>query len=722
MLLTLVALSMAPALTIQTPTTGTIVLTVEEEMGPVADALIRVEPLSAGLPPARTDAEGRARLVLPAGRRVLRIARIGYIARRVAVVVPAGGQTAVTVTVQMEMAMVEVEEITVSTARTERLAGETPIRVEVLTPDEVDEKTQMSPGGVTMMLNETNGVRVQSTSPSIGTGAVRILGLPGQYTAMLADGLPLYGGASSSLGPLDISPVDLRQVEVIKGAASALYGGQALGGVINLLSKPPSGRSEVLVNHTTRNVTDAAAWLSRRLSPGVGGSLLVSGTRQAAQDLDDDGWTDQPRVRRWSVRPRISVADSAGRSLFVTAGYSYDDRTGGTVEGRTAPDGLPFAEALTSRRADLGVSGRMPIRRGGDVAVRAAVSTTGREREFGPGPDERDRLSTGFFEVTRSVASGRTALVLGAALQGDRYENQLNGGYDHAWWTPGMFTTGEHDIGPITASASLRADFHPEAGTQVTERLAFLARPADAWSVRLSGGTGFAPATAQIEETEGIGLRHVRPGARLEPEHSSGVTLDIAGRHGPVNLLVTGFASEVRDAVQLTEAGDSSTDAILLNAGEPTRFWGGEAVAVWRFAGGKLIGTYGVLHATRVDAVGGRREDVPLQPRHRASLDLMLERPGVYRVGAEIIVYGRQALDDDPYRERSEPYAYAMFLAMRRFGPVELVANFENLFDVRQTDHAPLVRPAPGVGGRWTVDAWAPLDGFVANLVLRYRW
>ncbi|HUQ98463.1 MAG TPA: TonB-dependent receptor plug domain-containing protein [Gemmatimonadaceae bacterium] len=156
------------------------------------------------------------------------------------------------------------QDVVVTASRTERLAGQTPVRVEVIDEMEVDENTLMAPSGITMLLNETPGIRVQQASPTLGTGSVRILGLPGQYTAMLADGLPLYGGAASALGPLDISPVDLKRVEIIKGAASSLYGGQVLGGVINLDSKPPTGRSEVLLNRRTMGVTDAATW-SRRL-------------------------------------------------------------------------------------------------------------------------------------------------------------------------------------------------------------------------------------------------------------------------------------------------------------------------------------------------------------------------------------------------------------------------------------------------------------------------
>ena len=100
----------------------------------------------------------------------------------------------------------------------------------------------------------------------------------------------------------------------------------------------------------------------------------------------------------------------------------------------------------------------------------------------------------------------------------------------------------------------------------------------------------------------------------------------------------------------------------------------------------------------------------------------MLERPGVYRIGVEGTYYGRQQLDDNPYLQTSKPYVYAMAIAMRQFGSMELVANFENLLNVRQTDYQSLLRPTPTVGGRWTTDVWAPLEGFMANVAVRFRW
>ena len=238
-------LGIATRLSGQQADSGRVHIAVRESMGMLAGFTVQ----SAGRS-VQTDSLGVARLMLPVGRQLVVVMRTGFVTARVAVVVLRDSLVTVSVTASMsaaagntamsDMAM-PMAEVRVSATRTERLAGESPIRVEVVDEMEVDEKTLMSPSGIGMLLNETPGLRVQASAPGLGTGSVRILGLPGQYTVMLADGLPLYGASASALGPLDISPVDLQRVEIIKGAASALYGGQALGGVINLVSKPPTG-------------------------------------------------------------------------------------------------------------------------------------------------------------------------------------------------------------------------------------------------------------------------------------------------------------------------------------------------------------------------------------------------------------------------------------------------------------------------------------------------
>src|SRR6185436_19460033 len=155
----------------------------------------------------------------------------------VAVVVQAGTETAVVI--KLVPQPTREEEVTVTSTRTNARVQDEPLRVEVLGREEVEEKLLMTPGDIAMLLNETAGLRVQVTSPSLGAASLRIQGLRGRYTQLLADGLPLYGGQSGSIGLLQIPPMDLAQVEIIKGVASAFYGASALGGVVNLVSRRP---------------------------------------------------------------------------------------------------------------------------------------------------------------------------------------------------------------------------------------------------------------------------------------------------------------------------------------------------------------------------------------------------------------------------------------------------------------------------------------------------
>ena len=101
-----------------------------------------------------------------------------------------------------------IEEVVVTSTRSRRSFEEQPTRVEVLGRGEINEKANMKPGDIRMLLNETTGIQVQQTSPTSFNSSIRIQGLDGKYTQLLRDGMPLYGGFSGGLSLLQIAPLD----------------------------------------------------------------------------------------------------------------------------------------------------------------------------------------------------------------------------------------------------------------------------------------------------------------------------------------------------------------------------------------------------------------------------------------------------------------------------------------------------------------------------------
>ena len=108
-----------------------------------------------------------------------------------------------------------IEEITVISTRNRLSFEQQPTRIELLGSEEVNEKANMKPGDIRMLLNEITGIHVQQTSPVTFNSSIRIQGLDGKYTQLLLDGMPLYGGLSAGLGLLQIPPLDLEQVEAV---------------------------------------------------------------------------------------------------------------------------------------------------------------------------------------------------------------------------------------------------------------------------------------------------------------------------------------------------------------------------------------------------------------------------------------------------------------------------------------------------------------------------
>ncbi len=613
----------------------------------------------------------------------------------------------------------KVAPVIVQATRSRRRVEDEPLRVEVVSQEEVEEKLLMTPGDITMLLNETSGLRVQSTSPALGGASVRVHGLKGRYTQVLTDGLPLHGAQTGGFTLLQIPPMDLASVEVVKGVSSALYGGSALGGVVNLISRrPDDGREQnVLLNATSLGGIDGVYFLADTTASGHGFTVLGGVHTQRSSDIDGDEWLDLPEYQRFVLRPRLFTRSSGGASRMFTLGVTSDTRRGGLASA-SGPGG-PWTEELASVRGDVGTVIVQPV--GMTFLTLKGTFSLDRHRHVFGVVTDRDTHRAGFAEASLTGAGLGGIWVLGAAVQHSAFSEHYVGSFSEVETTPGIFAQHTFDLGGRTAvTASARTDLHAEHGAMFAPRLSALRQLGGGWTLRASAGGGYYAPTPFVEEVEAVGLRPLDPPTGLHAERATSASLDLGGEIGGVELLATLFASEIRDAVAARRSASDSSRIELLNLSGPTRTRGAELLLRAHPDPFHLSFSMAHLTASEPDPVTGARGESPLTPQLTFGLLAAWENEDVGRVGVEVYYTGAQSTPEIPSRPRSPAFTHVGALAERRVGVVRVFINGENLLDERQTRHAPILRTTPGLGGRRTTDIWGPLEGRVFNIGVRF--
>ncbi len=548
---------------------GRITMHVLHETSPIRGAIIE-----AGAVRTITDVRGEAQLALEMGSHTIRIERLGFVTESLAVnVLPGGNQP---ITVQLRDESLESEVVVVTATRSGTVIGDQPIRVEAVPEEEIEENLTIQPGNLSTLLNELAGVRMESTAPGLGGATLQIRGLPGRLTQLLSDGLPLVGTEPAGFGLLQTPPLDLQRVEVIKGVASALYGGSALGGVLNLVSRTPGGEPELLLSRTSRGGTDAVGFAAGSLTPKWGYTLTGGAHDQQREDLDGDAWADLADYRRYTFRPRFFFNDESGRSLFMTAGVVDEDRAGGSLPGRTLPDGTVFIEALHTTRVDGGAVGRMPQDDGRILSGRVSATMADHDRTFGL-QRVQDTQTTLFGETTLSGRGQGHSWVLGAAIGQDQLQVSDVPGVGYTYTVPSIFAQDEFAPADwVILAASGRIDMHSDYGTFFSPRLSALLMPADRWTIRASIGTGFAAPTPFVDEIESTGLGVLDPLTGLQAERAASASLDAQWAANGWEANVSIFGSEIRHPLEVRPALEAGR-LLLVNGERARRAFGGEA-------------------------------------------------------------------------------------------------------------------------------------------------
>jgi outer membrane receptor for ferrienterochelin and colicins len=498
------------------------------------------------------------------------------------------------------------EEIVVRATRTGTLIRDEPLRVEAVPAGEIEENLTVQPGNLSSLLTELPGVRVQSAAPALGGAGLQLRGMPTRHTVVLTDGLPLLGAEPDAFGLLQTPPLDLARVEVIKGAASALYGGSALGGVLNLISQTADAEPGVLASATSRGGRDLLGFFTEKGSSRWSGTLTAGAHYQSREDVNADGWADLPGYRRFTLRPRAWWDRGAGRSLFLTAGFTDENREGGTLAGRVLPNGSSFPEALRTRRFDGGAVSQSSLADGLVLSGRLSFTSSRLDRTFGA-QRIASTQTTVFGEEALSGSHHGHARVLGLAFEREELAVHAVPGVSYIYNVPALFVQDEVAPTPwLKFAGSARVDAHNVYGTFLSPRLSALLDPPDGeWSVRASIGGGFAAPTPLVDEIEATGLGTLLPLRGLRAERALTASLDAKwADHGwDVNASV--FTSEIRHPLEAQSAPGQKLE--LVNAPGRRRAPGAEALIRYVTGPLQLIASWSYLDVTELSVRARRR-------------------------------------------------------------------------------------------------------------------
>ncbi|MFT6828944.1 MAG: outer membrane receptor for ferrienterochelin and colicins, partial [Roseivirga sp.] len=183
-------------------------------------------------------------------------------------------------------------------------------------------------------MQNVNGVRPQLNCNVCNTGDIHINGLEGPYTMILIDGMPIVSGLSTVYGLTGIPQAMIDRVEVVKGPASTLYGSEAVGGLINLITKKPKNAPAFSADSFTSSWGEINTDIGARLKAGKKADGLIGlnyFNYQNPIDNNGDGFTDITLQNRFSVFNKWSFDRKENRVFSLAGRYVYEDRWGGDM-------------------------------------------------------------------------------------------------------------------------------------------------------------------------------------------------------------------------------------------------------------------------------------------------------------------------------------------------------------------------------------------------------
>ena len=617
------------------------------------------------------------------------------------------------------------EEVIISSTRSSRTIANTPTRVEAISGEELEEKGNMKPGDIRMLLNESTGIQTQQTSATSYNSSIRIQGLDGKYTQILRDGFPLYTGFSGGLSLMQIAPLDLKQVEVIKGASSTLYGGGAIAGLVNLISKKPEEKREVsvMLNGTSAQGLDISAFYAQKFNK-IGTTIFASYNLGTPYDPSDVGFTAIPKFSRVTVNPKLFVYFNDKTSLNAGFQTTIEERIGGDIiyieDGGSSQHS--YFEKNNTNRISSQVGIDHTINERSTFSFKNSISYYDRTIEIPDFKFSGDQISS-FSELSYIHKDEKSEWITGLNLWSDQFnQNELNfsEAVDYQHTTVGAFFQNTSILTEkLTLETGLRGDYQNEYGFFVLPRVSALLKVNPKLSLRLGGGLGYKTPTVFTEDAERIQFRNVLPidVTKTEAEESIGANFDINYKTELSNNLFFSlntllFYTQVKDPLILTPTSSDSYEFLQPNGYLDTK--GLETNIKLSYKDFKLFVGY-----TLADVQEHYKNNIttfPLVAKHRLNNVLMYEVEEKLKMGLEAYYFSPQQLNDGA---TGRDYWLFGFMVEKIWERFSIFINFENFGNTRQTKFdtihtGPITNPT-------FRDIYAPVDGFVVNGGLKIK-
>jgi iron complex outermembrane receptor protein/outer membrane receptor for ferrienterochelin and colicins len=684
---------------------------------------------------ANADEQGIAELRdLPAGNAILRISFVGYRDTLISVVLPHEQMIEVTLLAAAE----NLDEIVVSSTRTDQHIEDLPLKVEVLGQAEMNEESTLVPGTVASILGDLAVITIQRTNPINGNDAIRLQGLDPQYTLIARDGLPLYGGFSGSLGVLSIPPLDLKQVEIIKGSVSTLYGGGAIAGMINLISRGPTPKpaGTILLNVTTLKEKNLNTFFSGRLGAKTGYTLFAGANAKSAVDVNDDGFSEVPQQENYTLHPRLFLEPGKATTLNIGYTATVDNRRTGDMQAvAEGPDAQhPYLRTEKTFRNVVDIQFNKKYSAGHVIGFKGAGSAYRRALtvplKISPRFSFLATEYASYSEASDRRQVGKHTLVAGANLiteslrQGSSPTVAIP---DYDYVTVGIFAQDDWDITDrFSVEGGLRLDRHSVKGYFFLPRIALFYRPSANLSLRLASGAGYkTPVILALADPD---PQLVNNDAIVRSERATGLNADVNYNsvwvgEVEVSLNQAFYYGKISNPLYVIRDSIAGT-AFMENQPFTGRTFGTDTYAQLTYRRWELY--LGYNHTEAYQDFDGGKNAMPFNPKDKFSTTFTYAEDGKWRTGIEASFAANQYVTDhvDYYASRTIYPSHRVpniwfWAAMveREFGFGSVVLNVENLFDARQAKFEALFTGSSGFPEFKPV--WGPLEGRVVNLSLK---